>query len=99
MTFETRNLATQTALYPIAKSSEDSSGVPHTLQMTDEQSPHTSGSLISVAQEGQYNLLLSPLRLDSSFVVTSCPSCESRRLILSEALKSTDAVRQTRLPI
>src|SRR5205823_11404583 len=41
--------------YPIPSSSGDSSGVPHVLQMTAEQSPHVSGSVTSLAQFGQYN--------------------------------------------
>jgi hypothetical protein len=39
--------------YPIPRSAEDSSGVPHTRQMTAEQSPQVSGSVISRAQLGQ----------------------------------------------
>jgi hypothetical protein len=42
-----------TTTHPIASSSEDSSGVPHRLQMTAEQSPQVSGSLTSKAQTGQ----------------------------------------------
>ncbi|HMK28999.1 MAG TPA: hypothetical protein VK473_04880 [Terriglobales bacterium] len=36
-------------------SSGDSSGVPHALQITAEQSPQVSGSITSRAQLGQYN--------------------------------------------
>jgi hypothetical protein len=38
---------------PIANSSEDSSGVPHTRQITDPQSPHVSGSFTGFAHCGQ----------------------------------------------
>jgi hypothetical protein len=41
--------------YPIANSSGDSSGVPHTRQITAEQSPQVSGSVTSREQVGQYN--------------------------------------------
>jgi hypothetical protein len=40
--------------HPIPRSSAASSGVPHTRQITAEQSPQISGSLISRAQLGQY---------------------------------------------
>jgi len=43
------------ACYPKANSSADSSGVPHTRQITAEQSPHTSGSLTARAQRGHHN--------------------------------------------
>jgi hypothetical protein len=39
--------------YPIPNSSGDSRGVPQTRQITAEQSPQVSGSLISRAQLGQ----------------------------------------------
>ncbi len=39
--------------YPIPSSSEDSSGVPHRRQITDEQSPQVRGSFTSCAQFGQ----------------------------------------------
>src|SRR5207302_10986680 len=42
--------------YPIASSSDDSSGVPQTRQITDEQSPQVSGSSTGFAQCGQYKL-------------------------------------------
>jgi hypothetical protein len=40
-------------LHPIPNSSEDSSGVPQRLQITDEQSPHVNGSLTSTSQTAQ----------------------------------------------
>jgi hypothetical protein len=40
-------------LHPIPKSADDSNGVPHTRQMTAEQSPQISGSVTSHAQLGQ----------------------------------------------
>jgi hypothetical protein len=39
--------------HPIPKSAADSSGVPHTRQITAEQSPQVSGSVTSRAQLGQ----------------------------------------------
>jgi hypothetical protein len=42
--------------YPIASSSDDSSGVPQTRQITDEQSPQVSGSSTGFAQCGQYKV-------------------------------------------
>jgi len=39
--------------YPIPRSADDSSGVPHTRQITAEQSPQVSGSFTSRAQLGQ----------------------------------------------
>ena len=39
--------------HPIPKSAEDSNGVPHTRQITAEQSPQISGSVTSHAQLGQ----------------------------------------------
>jgi hypothetical protein len=41
---------------PKDNSSADSSGVPHTRQITAEQSPHTSGSLTARAQVGHHKL-------------------------------------------
>ncbi|HEU4983542.1 MAG TPA: hypothetical protein VFT88_12745, partial [Acidobacteriaceae bacterium] len=43
------------SFYPKPSSSADSSGVPHTRQITAEQSPHTSGSLTARAQRGHHN--------------------------------------------
>jgi hypothetical protein len=43
----------QFSSHPIPKSSAASSGVPHTRQITAEQSPQISGSLTSRAQLGQ----------------------------------------------
>jgi hypothetical protein len=40
--------------YPIASSSEDSSGVPQRRQITAEQSPQVRGSFTCFAQTGQY---------------------------------------------
>src|SRR5438132_12215007 len=40
-------------IHPIPRSADDSSGVPHTRQMTAEQSPQVSGSWTSCAQLGQ----------------------------------------------
>jgi hypothetical protein len=39
--------------YPIPKSAGDSSGVPHTRQITAEQSPQMRGSVTSRPQVGQ----------------------------------------------
>ncbi|HEV3207782.1 MAG TPA: hypothetical protein VGZ28_12570 [Terriglobales bacterium] len=39
--------------YPIPNSSGDSRGVPQLRQMTAEQSPQVSGSVVSLAQLGQ----------------------------------------------
>ncbi|MFL6314937.1 MAG: hypothetical protein ACJ71W_22755 [Terriglobales bacterium] len=39
--------------YPIPRSEEDSRGVPQARQITAEQSPQVSGSVISRAQLGQ----------------------------------------------
>jgi hypothetical protein len=44
--------------YPKANSSADSSGVPHTRQITAEQSPHTSGSFTARAQFGHHKFAL-----------------------------------------
>ena len=41
---------------PIANSSGDSSGVPQTRQITAEQSPQVSGSVISFAHLAQYRI-------------------------------------------
>jgi hypothetical protein len=40
---------------PMPRSSGISSGVPHTRQITAEQSPQVSGSFTSRAQLGQYS--------------------------------------------
>src|SRR6185312_15483711 len=42
--------------YPMPSSSAVSSGVPHLRQMTAEQSPQVSGSVISTAHCGQYSV-------------------------------------------
>jgi len=39
--------------HPIPKSAEDSNGVPHTRQITAEQSPQIRGSVTSQAHLGQ----------------------------------------------
>jgi arylsulfatase A len=43
-TFSSRKAAAAPPRHPMPSSSTRSSGVPHTRQITDEQSPHTSGS-------------------------------------------------------
>jgi hypothetical protein len=48
-----RTMVTMMFIYPIPRSAEDSSGVPQTRQITAEQSPQISGSVISRAQFGQ----------------------------------------------
>ena len=50
---EQQNNCDHQGSYPIPRSEEDSSGVPQTRQITAEQSPQVSGSVISRAQLGQ----------------------------------------------
>lgn len=53
-------------IYPKANSSADSSGVPHTRQITAEQSPQTSGSLTARAHVGHHRFVSADCFLFSS---------------------------------